>query len=35
MHEPNFLQTLWFALIGVLWIGYFVLEAAFTSASGC
>ncbi len=26
MHEPNFLQTLWFLLIGVLWIGYFVLE---------
>jgi cytochrome bd ubiquinol oxidase subunit II len=26
VHEPNFLQTLWFALIGVLWIGYFVLE---------
>ena len=26
MREPNFLQTLWFALIGVLWIGYFVLE---------
>jgi cytochrome bd ubiquinol oxidase subunit II len=26
MHDPNFLQTLWFALIGVLWIGYFVLE---------
>jgi cytochrome bd ubiquinol oxidase subunit II len=26
MHEPNFLQTLWFGLIGVLWIGYFVLE---------
>src|SRR5271166_3002879 len=26
MREPNFLQTLWFVLIGVLWIGYFVLE---------
>jgi cytochrome d ubiquinol oxidase subunit II len=26
MRDPNFLQTLWFALIGVLWIGYFVLE---------
>jgi cytochrome bd ubiquinol oxidase subunit II len=26
MHDPNFLQTLWFLLIGVLWIGYFVLE---------
>jgi cytochrome d ubiquinol oxidase subunit II len=26
MREPNFLQTLWFALIGVLWVGYFVLE---------
>jgi cytochrome bd ubiquinol oxidase subunit II len=26
MHDPNFLQTLWFTLIGVLWIGYFVLE---------
>ena len=26
MHEPNFLQTLWFGLIRVLWIGYFVLE---------
>jgi len=26
VHDPNFLQTLWFALIGVLWIGYFVLE---------
>jgi len=26
MREPNFLQTLWFGLIGVLWIGYFVLE---------
>lgn len=26
MREPNFLQTLWFLLIGVLWIGYFVLE---------
>jgi cytochrome bd ubiquinol oxidase subunit II len=26
VHEPNFLQTLWFGLIGVLWIGYFILE---------
>jgi cytochrome d ubiquinol oxidase subunit II len=26
MREPNFLQTVWFALIGVLWVGYFVLE---------
>jgi cytochrome bd ubiquinol oxidase subunit II len=26
MREPSFLQTLWFILIGVLWIGYFVLE---------
>jgi cytochrome bd ubiquinol oxidase subunit II len=26
MREPSFLQTLWFALIGVLWVGYFVLE---------
>jgi cytochrome d ubiquinol oxidase subunit II len=26
MREPNFLQTLWFLLIGVLWVGYFVLE---------
>ena len=25
-HDPSFLQTLWFVLIGVLWIGYFVLE---------
>jgi cytochrome d ubiquinol oxidase subunit II len=24
--DPNFLQTLWFVLICVLWIGYFVLE---------
>jgi len=24
--DPTFLQTLWFALICVLWIGYFVLE---------
>ncbi len=24
--DPNFLQTLWFVLIAVLWIGYFVLE---------
>jgi len=23
---PDFLQTLWFVLIGVLWVGYFVLE---------
>jgi cytochrome d ubiquinol oxidase subunit II len=27
MHtDPNFLQALWFILIGVLWAGYFVLE---------
>lgn len=26
MRDPNFLQTLWFLLISVLWIGYFVLE---------
>ena len=26
MRDPNFLQTLWFLLIGVLWIGYFILE---------
>ena len=26
MRDPNFLQTLWFLLIAVLWIGYFVLE---------
>ncbi len=26
MRDPDFLQTLWFALIGILWIGYFVLE---------
>ena len=26
MRDPNFLQTLWFILIAVLWIGYFVLE---------
>ncbi len=26
MRDPNFLQTLWFFLISVLWIGYFVLE---------
>jgi len=26
VHDPNFLQTLWFILIGVLWVGYFVLE---------
>jgi cytochrome d ubiquinol oxidase subunit II len=26
MRDPNFLQTLWFLLIGVLWVGYFVLE---------
>ncbi len=25
-HDPNFLQTLWFLLIGVLWVGYFILE---------
>jgi len=25
-HDPDFLQTLWFLLIGVLWIGYFILE---------
>ena len=25
-HDPNFLQTLWFILIGVLWVGFFVLE---------
>jgi cytochrome bd ubiquinol oxidase subunit II len=24
--DPNFLQVLWFVLIGVLWVGYFVLE---------
>ncbi|HSZ68885.1 MAG TPA: cytochrome d ubiquinol oxidase subunit II [Solirubrobacteraceae bacterium] len=24
--DPNFLQTLWFVLICVLWVGYFVLE---------
>lgn len=24
--DPNFLQTLWFVLISILWIGYFVLE---------
>jgi cytochrome d ubiquinol oxidase subunit II len=24
--DPNFLQTLWFVLICVLWIGYFILE---------
>jgi len=24
--DPSFLQILWFVLIGVLWIGYFVLE---------
>jgi cytochrome d ubiquinol oxidase subunit II len=24
--DPNFLQTLWFLLIGVLWVGYFILE---------
>jgi cytochrome bd ubiquinol oxidase subunit II len=24
--DPDFLQSLWFVLIGVLWIGYFVLE---------
>lgn len=26
MHDPSFLQTLWFVLICILWIGYFVLE---------
>ena len=26
MRDPSFLQTLWFVLIGVLWVGYFVLE---------
>jgi cytochrome d ubiquinol oxidase subunit II len=26
MHNPDFLQVLWFVLIGVLWAGYFVLE---------
>jgi cytochrome d ubiquinol oxidase subunit II len=26
MRNPDFLQTLWFILIGVLWVGYFVLE---------
>lgn len=26
MRDPSALQTLWFVLIGVLWIGYFVLE---------
>ncbi|HUB76453.1 MAG TPA: cytochrome d ubiquinol oxidase subunit II [Solirubrobacteraceae bacterium] len=26
MTDPDFLQTLWFVLIGVLWVGYFVLE---------
>jgi cytochrome d ubiquinol oxidase subunit II len=26
MRDPNFLQTLWFVLICVLWIGYFILE---------
>jgi cytochrome d ubiquinol oxidase subunit II len=26
MGDPSFLQTLWFVLIAVLWIGYFVLE---------
>jgi len=25
-HDPNFLQFVWFALIGILWTGYFVLE---------
>jgi len=24
--DPDFLQTLWFVLIGVLWVGYFILE---------
>src|SRR5579871_2920344 len=26
MRDPTFLETLWFVLIGVLWVGYFVLE---------
>jgi len=26
IHDPDFLQTLWFLLIGVLWVGYFILE---------
>jgi len=26
MRDPNFFQTLWFVLIGVLWVGYFILE---------
>jgi cytochrome bd ubiquinol oxidase subunit II len=26
MPDPSFLQVLWFGLIGVLWIGYFILE---------
>jgi cytochrome bd ubiquinol oxidase subunit II len=27
MHtDPDFLQTLWFILIGVLWVGFFILE---------
>jgi cytochrome d ubiquinol oxidase subunit II len=26
MRDPSFLQTLWFVLIGVLWVGFFVLE---------
>jgi cytochrome bd ubiquinol oxidase subunit II len=26
MSDPSFLQTLWYVLIGVLWVGYFVLE---------
>jgi cytochrome bd ubiquinol oxidase subunit II len=26
MRDPNFLQTVWFVLIGVLWVGYFILE---------
>ncbi len=25
-HDPSFLQFVWFALIGILWTGYFVLE---------
>ena len=25
-HEPDFLQTLWFVLIAILWVGYFILE---------
>ncbi|HWK30353.1 MAG TPA: cytochrome d ubiquinol oxidase subunit II [Solirubrobacter sp.] len=26
MHDPTTLQTIWFALICILWLGYFVLE---------